>query len=126
MLLVEIHAHWLTDDKAYLLFDDAPAEDAAAKAVSMAAGQRGRRLLLMRGLCLALPGFTAFAPEWLRRGPPPPVKISQGPPGADRGEDEDWHVRAQNGVHGMDTLLFALLAPPLVKSFVHSASALIR
>ena len=26
MLLVEIHEDWLTDDKAYLLFDDAPAE----------------------------------------------------------------------------------------------------
>jgi putative transposase len=39
MLLVEIHEDWLTDDKAYLLFDDAPAEESAAKVVSMAAGQ---------------------------------------------------------------------------------------
>ncbi len=39
MLLVEIHEDWLTDDKAYLLFDDAPAEELAAKVVSMAAGQ---------------------------------------------------------------------------------------
>lgn len=39
MLLVEIHEDWLTDDKAYLLFDDAPTEDSAAKVVSMAAGQ---------------------------------------------------------------------------------------
>jgi putative transposase len=38
MLLVEIHEDWLTDDKAYLLFDDTPAED-SAKVVSMAAGQ---------------------------------------------------------------------------------------
>jgi putative transposase len=39
MLLVEIHEDWLTDDKAYLTFDDAPAEEAAAKIVTMAAGQ---------------------------------------------------------------------------------------
>lgn len=39
MLLVEIHEDWLTDDKAYLLFDDAPAEESAAKIVSMAAGK---------------------------------------------------------------------------------------
>ncbi len=39
MLLVEIHEDWLTDDKAYLSFDDAPIEDAAAKVVTMAAGQ---------------------------------------------------------------------------------------
>ncbi len=39
MLLVEIHEDWLTDDKAYLLFDDAPAEESAAKVVPMAAGQ---------------------------------------------------------------------------------------
>jgi len=39
MLLVEIHEDWLTDDKAYLTFDDAPAEESAAKLVSMAAGQ---------------------------------------------------------------------------------------
>lgn len=39
MVLVEIHEDWLTDDKAYLTFDDAPAEESAAKLVSMAAGQ---------------------------------------------------------------------------------------
>ncbi len=39
MLLVEIHEDWLTDDKAYLLFDDAPVEDSATKVVSMAAAQ---------------------------------------------------------------------------------------
>ena len=39
MLLVEIHEDWLTDDKAYLTFDDAPAEETAAKVVTMAAGQ---------------------------------------------------------------------------------------
>lgn len=40
MLLVETHEDWLTDDKAYLLFDDAPAEESpAGKVVSMAAGQ---------------------------------------------------------------------------------------
>lgn len=39
MLLVEIHEDWLTDNKAYLTFDDAPAEESAAKLVSMAAGQ---------------------------------------------------------------------------------------
>jgi transposase-like protein len=39
MLLVEKNDDWLTDDKAYLTFDDAPAEDSAAKVVSMAAGQ---------------------------------------------------------------------------------------
>jgi transposase-like protein len=39
MLLVEKHEDWLTDEKAYLTFDDAPAEESAAKIVSMAAGQ---------------------------------------------------------------------------------------
>jgi len=39
MLLVEKNDDWLTDDKAYLTFDDAPAEDSAARLVSMAAGQ---------------------------------------------------------------------------------------
>lgn len=39
MLLVEMHEDWLTDDKAYLTFDDAPADDAAANVVSMVAGQ---------------------------------------------------------------------------------------
>lgn len=39
MLLVEKHEDWLTDDKAYLTFDDAPAEEAANKVVTMAAGQ---------------------------------------------------------------------------------------
>lgn len=39
MLLVEKHEDWLTDEKAYLTFDDAPAEEAAAKVVSMAVGQ---------------------------------------------------------------------------------------
>lgn len=39
MLLVEKHEDWLTDDKAYLTFDDASAEEAAAKVVAMAVGQ---------------------------------------------------------------------------------------
>lgn len=39
MLLVETHEDWLTDDKAYLLFDDAPAEESPARVVTMAAGQ---------------------------------------------------------------------------------------
>lgn len=39
MLLVEKNDDWLTDDKAYLTFDDAPLEESAAKVVSMAAGQ---------------------------------------------------------------------------------------
>lgn len=39
MLLVEKHEDWLTDEKAYLTFDDAPAEETAAKVVSMVAGQ---------------------------------------------------------------------------------------
>jgi putative transposase len=38
MLLVEKNEDWLTDDKAYLTFDDAPAEE-SAKIVSMAANQ---------------------------------------------------------------------------------------
>lgn len=37
MLLV--HEDWLTDDKAYLTVDDAPAEEPAAKVLAMAAGQ---------------------------------------------------------------------------------------
>jgi putative transposase len=39
MLLVEKHEDWLTDEKAYLVFDDAPAEEPAARVVSMAVGQ---------------------------------------------------------------------------------------
>jgi transposase-like protein len=39
MLLVEKHEDWLTDDKAYLTFDDAPAEEAGSKVIAMAAGQ---------------------------------------------------------------------------------------
>jgi transposase-like protein len=39
MLLVEKHEDWLTDDKAYLTFDNAAAEETPAKIVSMAAGQ---------------------------------------------------------------------------------------
>lgn len=39
MLLVEMHEDWLTDDKAYLTFDDAPAEESSGKIVSMAASQ---------------------------------------------------------------------------------------
>ena len=39
MLLVEKHEDWLTDEKAYLTFDDAPAEETPGKIVSMAAGQ---------------------------------------------------------------------------------------
>jgi putative transposase len=39
MLLVEKHEDWLTDEKAYLSFDDAPAEQATSKVVSMAASQ---------------------------------------------------------------------------------------
>jgi transposase-like protein len=39
MLLVEIDEDWLTGDKAYLTFDDAPARDSSTKLVSMAAGQ---------------------------------------------------------------------------------------
>jgi putative transposase len=39
MLLVEKNEDWLTDDKAYLTFDDAPAEEAASKLVTMAVGQ---------------------------------------------------------------------------------------
>jgi transposase-like protein len=39
MLLVEKHEDWLTDDKAYLTFDDAPVEEAPAKIVAMVAGQ---------------------------------------------------------------------------------------
>jgi transposase-like protein len=39
MLLVEKNDDWLTDEKAYLTFDDAPIEESAAKVVSMAASQ---------------------------------------------------------------------------------------
>jgi transposase-like protein len=39
MLLVEKNDDWLTDDKAYLTFDDAPVEESTAKVVSMAASQ---------------------------------------------------------------------------------------
>lgn len=39
MLLVEKHEDWLTDEKAYLAFDDAPAEEAVAKVMTLAVGQ---------------------------------------------------------------------------------------
>lgn len=39
MLLVEKHEDWLTDDKAYLTFDDAPTEESSAKVVPFAAAQ---------------------------------------------------------------------------------------
>ena len=39
MLLVETHEDWLTDDKAYLSFDDAPSEETTAKIVSLAVSQ---------------------------------------------------------------------------------------
>jgi transposase-like protein len=40
MVLVEIHEDWLTDDKAYLTFDDAPIEDSTGKVVAMAAANQ--------------------------------------------------------------------------------------
>lgn len=39
MLLLEKHEDWLTDDKAYLTFDDTPAEETSAKIVSLAVSQ---------------------------------------------------------------------------------------
>ena len=39
MLLVEKHEDWLTDDKAYLGFDDAPTEESGTKVVPMAVSQ---------------------------------------------------------------------------------------
>lgn len=39
MILVEQNEDWLTADKAYLTFDDAPAEETSAKILSMAGGQ---------------------------------------------------------------------------------------
>ena len=39
MLLLEKHEDWLTDDKAYLTFDDAPAEESVGKIVALAVGQ---------------------------------------------------------------------------------------
>lgn len=39
MILVEQNEEWLTADKAYLTFDDAPAEESSAKILSMAGGQ---------------------------------------------------------------------------------------
>jgi putative transposase len=39
MLLVEKHEDWLNDDKAYLTFEDAPAEESTAEVVSMAVAQ---------------------------------------------------------------------------------------
>jgi hypothetical protein len=37
LLLMEKNDDWLTDDKACLTFDDAPAEESTAKVVSVAA-----------------------------------------------------------------------------------------
>jgi hypothetical protein len=39
MLLVEKHEDWLTDDKAYLTFEDPAAEESGATIVTMAVGQ---------------------------------------------------------------------------------------
>jgi Transposase and inactivated derivatives len=39
MVLVEKHEDWLTDEKAYLTFEEVPVEEKATKVVSMAAGQ---------------------------------------------------------------------------------------
>jgi putative transposase len=39
MLLVEKHEDWLTDEKAYLTFDDSPADETAGKVLPMAVGQ---------------------------------------------------------------------------------------
>lgn len=39
MLLIEMHEDWLTDDKAYLTFDDAPVDEPVVKVMTMAAGQ---------------------------------------------------------------------------------------
>lgn len=39
MLLLEKHEDWLTDDKAYLTFDNALAEESPAKVVALAVGQ---------------------------------------------------------------------------------------
>lgn len=50
VLLVEMHEDWLTDDKAYLLFDDAPAEEPAAKVVPMAVALLERRRWVARAL----------------------------------------------------------------------------
>ena len=48
MLLVEMHEDWLTDDKAYLLFDDAPAEESAAKVIPLTAALYERRRWVAR------------------------------------------------------------------------------
>ena len=37
MLLVEMHEDWLTDDKAYLRFNDTPAEETAGKLIPLTA-----------------------------------------------------------------------------------------
>jgi hypothetical protein len=43
MLLVEKNDDWLTDDKAYSTFDDAPVEESAAKERSVSSGCSGGR-----------------------------------------------------------------------------------
>ena len=63
MLLGERHEDWLTDDKAYLTFDDASAKEAAAKVVTMAANQLTKEIsLTAMAFALAVPGFNIFAP----------------------------------------------------------------
>jgi hypothetical protein len=57
MLLVERHEDWLTDEKAHLVFDDAPAEEPAARIVSMAVGQWGTEHGCLRGRCPRAPGI---------------------------------------------------------------------
>jgi len=68
-VLVEKNDDWLTDDKAYLTFDDAPAGGIRGEGcIDGSESIRKEAFLKCEGLALALPGFIAFAPEWLRCG----------------------------------------------------------
>ena len=69
MLLVEKNDDWLTDDKAYLTFDDAPAEESARQDRLDGRGPiKEGGFFEYEGFALVHPGFIAFAPEWLRCG----------------------------------------------------------
>ena len=69
MLLVEKNEDWLTDDKAYLTFDDAPRRRIRGEGcVDGSESIRKEAFLKCEGFALALPGFIAFAPEWRRCG----------------------------------------------------------
>ena len=76
MLLVEKHEDWLTDDKAYLTFDDAPAEERRRRLSRWRRVNEEGDVSDCEGAALALPGFNAFAPKCCGTGRTRPPRHS--------------------------------------------------